>query len=161
MSGPPEMIIHEYRKILIPHDGTEMSDQALMYAISLSLISKGDVIILSVIEEEFVPPSFLLAFLDEKGIEASKQKLRDTFEASIRQSLEGKIKLCKERGVQDVSYLIKIGKPADSIIDTVNDINADIVIMASSRISSSIKVLGSNTRKVVDNIRKPIMIIHE
>jgi nucleotide-binding universal stress UspA family protein len=161
VSSPPEMVIYEYNTILIAHDGTEMSDKALTHAISLSLISKGGVIILNVIEEEIIPPSFLLAFLNEKGIDASKQKLRDTFEASTRQFLEDKVKLCKEKGVQNVSYLIKIGKLADGIIDTANETNADIVVMASSRISSSIRVLGSNARKVLDSIQKPIMIVHE
>ena len=161
MSSSSEQVIYKYNTILIGHDGTQMSDKALMHAISLSLISKGEVIILNVIEEEFIPPSFLLAFLNEKGIDASKQKLRDTFEASIRQFLEEKVKLCKEKGVQNVSYLIKIGKPADAIIDTANETNVDIVIMASSRIFSSIRVLGSNVRKVLNSIQKPIMIIHE
>lgn len=161
MSSSSEMAIYQYNTILIGHDGTQMSDKALSHAISLSLISKGDIIILNVIEEEIIPPSFLLAFLNEKGIEASKQKLRDTFETSVRQFLEEKVKMCQEKGVQNVSYLIKIGKPADGIIDTVYETNADIVIMASSRISSSIKVLGSNVRKVLDSIQKPVMIIHE
>lgn len=161
MSSSSEIVIYEYNTILIGHDGTQMSDKALSHAISLSLISKGDIIILNVIEEEFIPPSFLLTFLNEKGIDASKQKLRDTFETSIKQFLEEKVKLCQEKGVQNVSYLIKLGKPADGIIDTVIETNADIVIMASSRISSSIKVLGSNVRKVLDSIQKPVMIIHE
>jgi nucleotide-binding universal stress UspA family protein len=64
-------------------------------------------------------------------------------------------------GVETVSYLIKIGKPADGIIDTVKETNSNIVIMASSRVSSPIRVLGSNARKVLDSIGKPIMIIHE
>jgi nucleotide-binding universal stress UspA family protein len=161
LSDYVEVNIYSYKKILIAHDGTQMSDKALSHAISLSLISKGEIIILNVIEEEFIPPSFLLAFLSEKGMDTSKQKLRNTVEASIKQFLEEKIRLCKYQGVQNASFLIKIGKPADSIIEAVNETNTDITIMASSRISTPIRILGSNARKVLDSIQKPIMIIHE
>ena len=37
----------------------------------------------------------------------------------------------------------------------------DIIFMASSRITSSIRVLGSTVRKVIDSVRKPVLLIHE
>jgi nucleotide-binding universal stress UspA family protein len=37
----------------------------------------------------------------------------------------------------------------------------DLIIMASSRIISYVRVLGSTVRKVVDSIRKPVLLIHE
>jgi nucleotide-binding universal stress UspA family protein len=30
-----------YKKILVPHDGTEMSDKSLLHAATLALLSKG------------------------------------------------------------------------------------------------------------------------
>ena len=37
----------------------------------------------------------------------------------------------------------------------------DLIVMASSRISSSVRLLGSTTKGVIDSIRKPVLIIHE
>ena len=64
-----------YKKILVPHDGTEMSDKSRMHAASLALLSNGEVTILSVVDEYTVPPSTLLAFFNEKGLEMQKKIL--------------------------------------------------------------------------------------
>jgi hypothetical protein len=40
-----------YKKILVPHDGTEMSDKSLLHAATLALLSKGEVVILNVVDE--------------------------------------------------------------------------------------------------------------
>ncbi len=77
-----------YKKILVPHDGTEMSDKSLLHATSIALLSKGEVIILNVVDEHAVPPSTLLAFLNEKGVGNAKENLRNTIESSAKRFLE-------------------------------------------------------------------------
>ena len=54
----------EYRKIMIPLDGSEMSDKALMHAAYIAKISGAGLVILNVIETEVLSPSFSLAFLE-------------------------------------------------------------------------------------------------
>jgi nucleotide-binding universal stress UspA family protein len=49
----------------------------------------------------------------------------------------------------------------DEIINVVQVMNVDLIIMASSKITSSIKVRGSRTRKVIDGANKPVLVIHE
>jgi nucleotide-binding universal stress UspA family protein len=39
--------------------------------------------------------------------------------------------------------------------------NIDLVVMASSKITSSVRVLGSTTRKVIRTVKKPVLVIHE
>jgi len=66
----------EYRKIMIPLDGSEMSDKALMHAAYISKISGACLVILNVIETEVLSPSFSLAFLElESSLEQAKEKL--------------------------------------------------------------------------------------
>lgn len=74
-----------------------------------------------------------------------------------------KIKLCKQPGVtSQISYKIQTGRPPlDEIIDVAHTINVDLIIMASSRITGSIKVHESITRKVIDSTNKPVLVIHE
>jgi hypothetical protein len=39
--------------------------------------------------------------------------------------------------------------------------NVDLIIMVSTKITSSIKVHGSITRKVIDSANKSVLVIHE
>ena len=77
----------------------------------------------------------------------------------VKQMIEEKIRLCKQAGVKSqISYKIQTGKPpVDEIINVAQVMNG----MASSKITSSIKVHGSITRKVIDSANKPVLVIHE
>jgi nucleotide-binding universal stress UspA family protein len=47
-------------KILLPHDGTDMSDKALEKAVELAQAFKSQLILLHIIEQVPVPPSIML-----------------------------------------------------------------------------------------------------
>jgi len=81
-------------------------------------------------------------------------------EGGVKQLIEEKIRLCKEAGVtSQVSYKIQTGKPVDEIIKLVEEMNIDLIVMASSRIISPVMVNGSVTRKVIDGTKKPVLVI--
>jgi nucleotide-binding universal stress UspA family protein len=48
--------------------------------------------------------------------------------------VEEKIKICRENGVENVSYTLKVGKPTDEIVNAAEEMDADLIVMASSRI---------------------------
>ena len=62
----------------------------------------------------------------------------------IKHMIEEKIRLCKQAGVKSqISYKIQTGKaPVDEIINVAQVMNVDLIIMVSSKITSSIKVHG-------------------
>ncbi len=152
----------KYQKILIPHDGSEMSDKALSHAAYLSKISGAEIVVLNVIEPEVVPPSTLLSFIKSgTSIDIAKEDLQNTLEGGVRQMLEERIRRCNDAGVSKISYKIRSGKPVDEIIHQSEEIDFDVIIMASSRITSTVRVLGSTVRKVLDSIKKPVFLIHE
>ena len=152
----------KYEKILVPHDGSEMSDKALSHAAYLSKISGAQIVVLNVIEHEIIPPSALLAFIKpETPLEKAKQDLRNTLEGGVKQMLEERIRECKEAGINKVSYEIRTGKPVDEIVHLYEEKNCDMIVMSSSRITSSVRVLGSTARRVMDSIKKPLLLIHD
>jgi nucleotide-binding universal stress UspA family protein len=152
----------KYQKILVPHDGSEMSDKALSHAAYLSKISGAEIVVLNVIEPEVIPPSTLLTFIkSDTTLEDAKQDLRNTLEGGVKQMLDKRIRQCKDAGINKISYKIRIGKPVDEIVSLSEEMDFDIIFMASSRITSSIRVIGSTVRKVIDSIRKPVLLIHE
>jgi nucleotide-binding universal stress UspA family protein len=99
----------------------------------------------------------------EDGSDVTNDKLKVTIYGGVKQMVEEKIKLCKEAGViAQISYKIQTGRPAvDEIISVANSMNVDLIIMTSSKITSSIKVHVSITRKVIDSTNKPVLVIHE
>jgi len=60
-----------------------------------------------------------------------------------------------------LSYKVLAGKPANEIIKFSEESDIDLIVMASSRISSTIRVIGSTVRKVIDSTSKPVLVIHE
>jgi nucleotide-binding universal stress UspA family protein len=159
-------VIPKYKRILIPHDGSEISDKALSHAIYLSKISDADIIILNVLDNiDGTDSSAVLATM--RGGEAGELDKADrdveiTMEGGVKRMIEEKMKLCKEAGVKSqVSYKIQTGKPVDEIVKLSEEMNIDLVIMASSKITSSIRVLGSTTRKVIHRVKIPVLVIHE
>jgi nucleotide-binding universal stress UspA family protein len=154
----------EYRRILVPHDGSEMSDKALNHAIYLSKLSSAEILILNVLEHiGNKESSSLMATSRGDGIEkAKKEDLEIAVSGRVKQMIQEKLKLCRDAGVKsEVSYKIQTGKPVDEIVKISEEINVDLIVMASSRISSSIKVLGSTTRRVIDHAKRPVLVIHK
>lgn len=137
-----------YERILVPHDGSEMSDRSLKHALYLSKISGAEIVILHVLEH------------DENNLVGTKEKMSLTNEQHMRQTLEERINLCKKAGVKEVSYITRTGRPSDEIVGLVGERYYDLIVMASSRISSTIRIiLGSNAKRVIDSLAKPILLI--
>ena len=158
--------IPKYSKILIPHDGSEISDKALAHAIYQSKISNAEIVILNVVEHfESKESSTVTATVRGEGRESDKTgrgNLEITMEGGVKQLIEEKIRLCKEAGVtSQVSYKIQTGKPVGEIVKLAEDTNIDLIVMASSRITSPVMVHGSITRKVMDSTKKPVLVIRE
>jgi len=54
-------------RILVPHDGSEMSDKALNKAIEFSKAFKSEIIILHIVDDRLLPSSAFLAFIGDKS----------------------------------------------------------------------------------------------
>jgi nucleotide-binding universal stress UspA family protein len=160
----------EYNRILIPHDGSEMSDKALNHAIYLSKISGAEIVIIYVVEHiHNVNSSAVLATSKEGGREgeeevekSKKEDFEITIEGEVKEMIEDRMRFCKQAGVKSqISYKIQTGKPVNEIVKLSEDMNVDLIVMARSRIPSlARRLLGSTTRKVIDKVEKPVLIVH-
>jgi nucleotide-binding universal stress UspA family protein len=165
----------EYNRILVPHDGSKMSDKALNHAIYLSSkLASTELVILSVLQHLGDKDSSALLVTskaegaagggkaNKKEKEGDEEDLEIAVEGNVKQMIEERIRLCKESGVKSqISYKIQTGKPVDEIVKLSEEMDVSLIVMASSRITSSIKALGSTTRKVIDNAKKPVLVIHQ
>ena len=142
--------------------------RALSHAIYLSKLSDADIIILNVLDSiEGTDSSAVLATMKggEGGeLDKANTDVEITMEGGVQRMIEEKMKFCKEAGVKSqVFYKIQTGKPLDEIVKLSEEMNIDLVVMASEQnyflSKSSWKYQW--TRKVIRTVKKPVLVIHE
>ena len=144
-------------KILVPTDGSKQAEAAGEYAIANSDISGADIIVLYVIDTDYLkalPQQDLRESLEKQlmkegkdAIEAFKQKIEDA-------QCQG---YCKN---VNLIPLVKEGKPADVILKTIDEEGVDQIIMGKSGKHGIEKfIIGSTTDRVVRGAKVPVSVI--
>ena len=145
-------------KILLPHDGTEISDKALDKSKEFAKAFNAELYILHIIEHSPLPPSLILDH-DRQWIAESRRNIAQKLK-------EGWIKMAKEKINPRLKFNIIVSTDelpiSEQILKFATENNIDLIIIGSHRLSeiSKIKALGSVSRKVAENVDCPIMIIH-
>jgi nucleotide-binding universal stress UspA family protein len=152
--------------ILVPYDGSDMSDKALDKAVEIAkLVNNSKIIIIHVIPE--IPTPIFL-----KEIRSSKTGARITFseymeslyeqmESEIKEKLRERKEKYSKSGL-DLEIYITVGKPTDKILEYSNDIKVDLVVIGSigvTGISKFFKGLGSVSRNVSEKVSCPVLIV--
>lgn len=88
--------------------------------------------------------------------------VRITAHGEAKKMIEDKLNLCKNAGATGrVTFRLATGRSVDEeIINLANSGDADLIVMTSSTISSSIRSIGSTARKVIDSVNVPVFVIH-
>ena len=155
--------IPRYKRILVPDDGSESSDSALGHAIYLSNSTGAEIVVLNVIKNiDKIEPTTIEATSDASD-EKNKGDIRITLKGQAEQMVEERIKQCKQAGAKNqVSYKMQTGKNlVDEILDVSEQMNIDLIVMASSKVTSPIMGLTSATRKIIDGANRPVLVIHD
>ena len=167
--------IPQYKRILVPHDESGMSDKALSHAIYLSNTTGAEIVILNVIENiDQIPHTSISATTKEEEEkerveEVPQNKSYDTnlvisLEGEVKQRMEEKLRLCKEAGsTSQLSYRVQTGKAVDEILRVSEEMNIDLIVMASTKITSTIMgiIQQSTAKKVIDSVNRPVLVIYE
>ena len=147
-------------KILVPHDGTDMSDKALEKAVELARALNAQLILLNVIEQIPIPPSIMLGS-DPVLIKRARRSVMKELEQGWNKLVEIKEHELQKVKISTISACV-VGSAADQILRYARANKPDIIVMASSRLKgiSKIKALGSVTRKVSEMADCPVLIVH-
>lgn len=151
----------EIKKILVPHDGDQMSDKALLHAAEIAKEMNAEIILLRVIAEIQVPPTLLFGN-DRVLIQEAKRSIEKEIEQNWNRFAQEKVKLLSSEKLK-VSSDIRTGDPAEQIIQYAKEMGADMIIMGSRRLAGVSKIvvaLGSVARKVSENAFCPVTIVH-
>jgi len=176
--------IPQYKKILVPDDSSELSDRALSHAIYLSNVTGAEIVILNIVKDigKIQPTTISATTITRtkeeretgEGEEAKvaakrtaaiddKKDIQITIEGYAEQIMEKRIRLCKEAGAKNqISYKMQTGKNlVEEILNLSENMNIDLIVMASSKVTSPIMGLTSITRKVIDGSKNPVLVINE
>jgi nucleotide-binding universal stress UspA family protein len=152
----------DFTHILVPHDGSEMSDKALDEAVRFAKLFNAKITLLHVVDERFAPPSVLLSFIKERtSLKEAKAELFNVLKTGAENMLNDRMEKIKGKGV-DAVIEIGVGSPPSEIIKRAKAENVDIIIMGSRKFKSvgKLKSLGSVARRVSEMSECPVMLVH-
>jgi nucleotide-binding universal stress UspA family protein len=149
--------------ILVPHDGYEMSDKALKYAIEIAKGLKMNMKIIRV-AEEILDVSSMGHWDNVKRAKVKREV--EKHKAEIREKeykrLEKLLSLADARGVE-ASSLVLEGDAADKILSTIKKENPHLVVIGSNRLKlkglSRIRALGSVAKKIGEGSSHPVLLV--
>jgi nucleotide-binding universal stress UspA family protein len=91
----------------------------------------------------------------------SNEDLNFKIKGRLEEMIKERISLCRDSGVESqISYRIQTGKALDQIVDLAKNSDVDLIIMVSDKIGSSIKGIMSSTRKVIDAVNTPVLVLN-
>ena len=139
-------------KILVGFDGSKAGEKALDYAIGIAKRFGAKLYVLHVIEEGKI------AIAPDSSMYPA---LIDTMERQGRDLLNKAVERAKSLGVE-AEGLLEIGTDAaDTIINTANNLNVDLIVVGSRGLKGLTRfLLGSVSEKVVRYANRPVLVVH-
>ena len=149
------------KKILVAFDGSPHSKQALDWAIELSQLARGTVIVAYVSE----PVHFTAMYGGEGGSDLGKtkivQEMLAEMEAKDKRMIEEAKVYCENRAV-NVKVELLHGNIAQSIINYAKEQQADLIIAGTKGHGALEELLmGSVTRNLVSLSHTPVLVVKD
>jgi nucleotide-binding universal stress UspA family protein len=136
-------------RILVPHDGSEMSDKALDKAIDFSNAFKSEIIILHIVDDRLIPSSAILGFIGEKSrLEDAKMQALSILKVGAEAMLKDRMEKVKANGI-NVRFITGMGAPAEGIID----------VAETEYVAGKLKLLGNVARRVSESAESSVLIV--
>ena len=143
-----------FKHILVPTDGSALSQGAARSAVSLAKECGARITAL------YAKPEFHTLFVE--GVKIDESVWKRTSELVEKEALEilGFIShLCSEAGVPCTALAVNSLEPSEAIIDTATKNGCDLIFMAShGRKGLSSLLLGSETHKVLTHTKIPVLV---
>ena len=154
-------------KILLPHDGTEMSDRAVDKAKEFAKAFDAELLILHVIEHVPIPPSLILGnervWMDRTRRSISR-KLEEAWMKMVQEKLINGLTKQNIKATPRVLVGNAINSISDQILKFAKDNQVDLIIMGSERLEkriSKVNAIGSVSRGVSERASCPVVLIHQ
>ena len=146
-----------YRNLLVPVDGTELSDKAMLRSIELAQ-QLGAAIIAFIVEPTLPlpavgrPAALVLAENEMHDLQVAQHagEVLETFEARA-----------KAAGVAFTGHYLQAPRVSEAIADAAAAHHCDMIVMAThGRGAFGELMFGSNTKRVMSASRIPLLVLH-
>jgi len=139
----PRAAIVEFKSIVIATDGSPYSTAAASEAIGIAKRNNSKLTVISVVPAELATPTDIdfaatqYELLAEKEMQVAEKNAKAVKEAAMKEGVA-------------VQAFVMTGKPADAIIETARDKNADLIIVGShGRTGIERLLMGSVAERVI------------
>ena len=152
-----------FNDILVPLDGSELSERALPMAQNLAQSSEATVHLIHLVSREHE----LGAGRGQESFQTIELEMDLARQLTESQIQRGKIYL-QQKGSQlsgagikvETNYTVKAGDPAQNIIDYINEHNISLVVMTTHGHSGVRRLLlGSVTDRVIRSCEAPVLVV--
>jgi nucleotide-binding universal stress UspA family protein len=142
-----------YKRILIPSDGSDASQRAVLAGVEFARDAGAEVVGLT------ATPEFHVLSTDSAMLEDTPDEFAARSEAQARRILDGIESAARDAGVAcRIEHAIS-DDPYDAIIQTAQRLGCDLIVMAShGRRGLKGILLGSETQKVLVNSTIPVLV---
>ena len=145
------------KKILVPIDFSENSENAFVYALEMAKLYKGELVLLHtfelpIAEGEIAPINYVEIY------KALKRSTSDQFK-DILSKLE-EIAKRHEAGHITISHIMKPGELIDNVKEIVRHENIDFIVMGTNGASGWFdSFIGTNASSIISEIEVPVLSI--
>ncbi|HSD56698.1 MAG TPA: universal stress protein [Methanotrichaceae archaeon] len=141
-----------YKRILIATDGSDKSRKAAEEGVELAKALGAQVIVLNVVNEVIIASAVRQLGSDRKDVE-------DRLKAAGQKAVDD-IKAMAAKASVPVDTIVRIGAPANAVIDVAGAEKADLIVMGSHGESGAAKLLiGSVVQKVLYWASIPVLVV--
>lgn len=145
-----------FRKILVPIDGSVLSDKAVQEAIDYVKMSGGEIVALS------IAPPYVHSMPDITfGTSSDKSPGRNVAPVDFaQQTVDNVLHRAKIAGVRCKTRIALSFNPYQEIIDSAEELNCDAIFMATHGYRGLNKLFtGSETQRVLDHTTLPVLVL--
>jgi nucleotide-binding universal stress UspA family protein len=144
-----------FKNILIPTDGSELSQRAVHMAVSLAKLHQARLTGIHVI-----PDYHLLIAYEGAFDPVTEERIEEEAKARAQNYLEFVRKSAQDAGVPCDTVCETSDHPYDAILKAADARHCDLIVMTShGRKGLAAVLLGSETRKVLTHTRIPVLVV--
>lgn len=144
-----------FKHLLVPLDGSQLSDLAVDRAISFAKEASAQITFF------FAKPDYPIAFYGEGALidSATPEQFAEMAEAQAQEILRAAQTKAQSQGVTSSVLSLTNSAPWEGIVSAAQQVGADLIFMAShGRHGFSGLLLGSETQKVLTHSKIPVLV---
>ena len=144
-----------FKNILIPTDGSELSQRAVHMAVALAKLHEARLTGIHVI-----PDYHLLIAYEGAFDPVTEERIEEEAKARAQNYLDFVRKSAQDAGVPCETVCETSDHPYDAILKAADARDCDLIVMTShGRKGLAAVLLGSETRKVLTHTRIPVLVV--